>query len=114
MDRVLHQQGVEPVGRVGRVSRRAGDEERPELLAQRSQFLQVAPGDAVIKVLAVDDEGAQSVQRRELVAALVPEAVAVHQPHREVGVGSEIHRCSLRGGTAVLPRSATRAGSCTV
>jgi hypothetical protein len=103
VDRVLDEQLVQPRGGVRAVALGAGHEERAELGPELAEGLQLVARDAVVQVLPVGHERAHPVQRRELVAALVPEALGVHEPDREVSIGRQFHWRSLAaGGTGVM------------
>ena len=98
MHRVLDEQFVQPGRGLPAVLPRTGHEERPELVPELAERLEVRPRDAVAQVLAVGDECPQSVERAEHVATLMPEAVGVHEPHREFGVGGKVHSRVLAAG----------------
>ena len=96
--RVLDEQVVQLRCRVRPVALRAGHEERPEVAPELAQGLEVGARDAMAEMFPVRHERAQPVKGREQVAALVPETGGVHEPHREFGVGGEVHSRFLAAG----------------
>ena len=116
VDRVLDEQLVQPRGGVCAVALGAGHEERAELGPELAEGLQLVARDVVVQVLPVGHERAQPVQRRELVAALVAEALGVHEPDREFSIGRQIHWRSLAAGNrcnGLVPvLSITQIGGC--